>query len=125
MTELVNISVGELWDKYSILLIKQERITNKSKLYLINTEINILDKVMSKYTYKNNELFIGLKRINEELWEIEDNIRMKESSNEFDHVFIQLARSVYITNDKRCMCKKNINVLFGSTIREVKNYVKY
>ena len=80
---------------------------------------------MQKYDYLNNSLFIELKFINEQLWEIEDSIRIKELNKEFDDVFIELARNVYITNDKRCECKNNINRLFFSSIQEIKEYVKY
>ena len=125
MTEIVHISIGELWDKYSILLIKKERITDPDKLHFIHLEIDILNKNMNKYTYLNNQLFIDLKRINEQLWDIEDNIRIKELNKEFDDEFISLARNVYRVNDERANCKQNVNNSFGSQINEVKSYTKY
>jgi len=124
-TELVNISIGELWDKYSILLIKKERVKNKDKLENVNQELELLNKNMQKYNYNNDDMFINLKNINERLWDIEDTIRLKEFNKEFDEVFIQLARSVYINNDERAECKKKINLFFGSFIKEVKDYVNY
>ena len=125
MTELVNISVGELWDKYTILLIKKERITDNNKLHNINFELEFLDVNMKKYSYNDNKMFLDLKNINEQLWNIEDNIRLKELNKEFDNEFINLARNVYITNDNRAFCKQNINKFFGSSIQEIKEYTKY
>jgi len=124
-TQLINISVGELWDKYTILLIKQEKIKNTEKLKFISNEINFLDKNMKHYNYLNNDLFLNLKNVNLQLWDIEDNIRIKEFNKKFDSEFIDLARSVYITNDKRSELKTKINNLFGSEIQEVKDYIKY
>tara|TARA_B110000285_G_C15091732_1_gene599488 strand:+ start:432 stop:815 length:384 start_codon:yes stop_codon:yes gene_type:complete len=124
-TQLINISVGELWDKYTILLIKQEKIKNTEKLKFISNEINFLDKNMKHYNYLNNDLFLNLKNVNLQLWDIEDNIRIKEFNKKFDTEFIDLARSVYITNDKRSELKTKINNLFGSEIQEVKDYIKY
>jgi CHAT domain-containing protein len=125
VTEIINVSIGELWDKYTILLIKSNQIQNKDKLKSVNLEIELLNKKMQKYNYIDNPMFQELKKINEELWRIEDAIRVKESNKEFDEVFIQLARDVYITNDKRCHCKNKINDFFGSSIQEIKDYVKY
>jgi type III secretory pathway component EscV len=124
-TELINISIGELWDKYTILLIKQEKVKNLEKLEKVHTEINFLDKNMSRYDYINNELFKKLKEINIKLWNIEDKLRIKELNKEFDEEFITLARSVYVTNDMRGEYKNKINDFFGSTIYEVKDYVNY
>jgi len=125
MTEIVHISIGELWDKYSILLIKTERVTDPNKLHSIHLELDFLDKNMNKYPYLDNQLFIDLKHINEQLWDIEDHIRTKEFNKEFDEEFIQLARNIYIINDERALCKQQINSFFGSQINEVKNYKKY
>ena len=125
MTEFVHVSIGELWDKYSILLIKQNKIVDEDKLNIVATEIEYLDKAMNKYSYIEHPLFVRLKSINGQLWDIEDNIRMKESRKEFDHIFIELARCVYFTNDERAKCKKEINTAFGSLIHEVKDYIKY
>ena len=125
MTELVKISIGELWDKYSILLIKKKYINDSISLKMIDLELNFLNTNMEKYSYINNKMFIDLKKINEQLWIIEDKIRKKELNKEFDNEFIKLARNVYIINDKRAICKKNIDIFFVSSIQEVKLYVKY
>lgn len=121
----IPVSIGELWDKYTILLIKQEKIKNQEKLIHVINELNYLNKCMEKYDYKKNKLFIQLKLINENLWDIEDKIRLKEKEKYFDEDFIKLARSVYYTNDQRGEIKKEINVLFNSNIHEVKEYEKY
>ncbi len=123
--EKINVSIGELWDKYTILLIKREKISDEVKLEKINNEIKFLDKNMKKYSYQNNELFLELESINKQLWEIEDKIRIKESLELFDYEFIQLARKVYITNDNRAFIKNEINKKFNSDIYEVKEYVEY
>jgi len=120
----VPISVGELFDKYSILEIKKEKIVNPEKRKKVVTEINYLNNIINKFKL-NPELYNKLKFINTELWDIEDNIRIKEKNKEFDSEFINLARSVYITNDKRAKIKQEINHLFNSNIEEVKDYVKY
>lgn len=122
--EHIDVSIGELWDKYTILLIKKEFIKNEDKLKHILLEIELLDNNMKKYDKENN-MFIELKNINQQLWNIEDAIRIKEMNKEFDEEFITLARNVYITNDKRCICKQNINDFYGSCIQEVKEYVHY
>jgi len=80
---------------------------------------------MKKYQYENSKMFLDLQHINEQLWMIEDGIRIKELNKEFDKEFIELVRSVYIINDKRAICKKKINEVFGSTIQEIKEYTKY
>lgn len=123
--ELIKVSIGELWDKYTILLIKQEKIKNREKLKSISTEVKFLNKNMEKYNYKENELFLKLKSINLQLWEIEDKLRIKELNKDFSKEFIELARNVYIINDKRAECKRKINLFFGSAIQEIKDYVKY
>jgi len=125
MSTSVPISIGKLWDKYSILLIKKEKIKNENKLKYIETEINYLDKLMSNYSYNEDNLFLNLKNINKKLWNIEDELRIKEKNQEFDSIFIELARSVYYTNDKRAEIKKKINIKFNSDIHEVKDYIKY
>lgn len=124
-TELVNVSIGELWDKYTILLIKQEKIKNIEKLKSVSIEIQYLNENMSKYDFLTNDLFLDLKDINLRLWDIEDQLRIKEFNKEFDREFIDLARSVYITNDKRAVYKTKINNFFGSAVQEIKDYVKY
>ena len=122
--ESVSISIGELWDKYTILLLKKEK-SNKDNIHYINTELNYLDKNMKKYAYTTNELFIDLKKVNKELWDIEDHIRIKEKNQEFDNEFIELSRSVYHKNDIRADIKKKINIFFNSSIHEIKMYVDY
>lgn len=121
----IPVSIGELWDKYTILLIKKNKINDYEKLKYLNIEISLLDNFMDKYSYKNNKLFLNLKLVNETLWDIEDKLRINELNKSFDNDFIQLARSVYYTNDKRADIKKQINILFMSNIHEVKSYVKY
>ncbi len=118
-------SIGELWDKYTILLIKQSNIKNKEKLDFVNAELSHLDNLMKNYAYKDNDFFCKLKNVNKQLWDIEDRLRIKEKNKEFDNDFIDLARSVYYTNDERADVKKQINILFNSTIHEIKEYVDY
>jgi len=119
------ISFGELVDKITILTIKSERITTRSKLNNVHTELEVLQKAYEEYIGNRTdvqELKELLKKINEILWEIEDAIRVKERNKEFDDEFIELARNVYLTNDKRCMVKKEIDMLLGSHITEEKSY---
>jgi CII-binding regulator of phage lambda lysogenization HflD len=125
MSENISVSIGELWDKYSILLIKKEKIKDKLKLDYVNNEIKSLDKIMRYYPYQSNELFKNLKKVNEKLWDIEDKLRIKESLKTFDNEFIELARSVYYTNDERAEIKRNINIIYDSLIHEIKDYINY
>ena len=104
----IPVSIGELFDKYTILQIKQQRINDLNKLNMVQTELAYLKPFIDKYNL-DISLIEELKTINETLWDIEDKIRYKENSNEFDEEFIQLARSVYITNDKRSETKNKIN----------------
>ncbi len=122
MSLSIPISIGELYDKYTILLIKKEKITDINKLEHINKEIEYLHPFIKKYNLDNN-IIDNLKNINTKLWDIEDNIRIKEYKNEFDNEFIQLARLVYITNDERFRVKNQINNLVNSEIKEMKSYV--
>ena len=122
MSISIPISIGELWDKYTILLIKKDKITDISKLKHINTEIEYLYNIINKFSYKTDNLFIKLKECNLKLWNIEDNIRIKEKLKQFDSEFIQLARQVYLTNDERFNYKKLINVKYNSIINEMKSY---
>jgi len=124
------ISLGELVDKITILEIKKERIQDENKLKNVIVELNALRKVLSKCLsnkeYNNLlKLLEELKQINLKLWVIEDEIRDWERKKEFGSEFIKLARSVYFTNDERANIKKNINVLFGSTLVEEKSYNDY
>lgn len=124
---LVNVSVGELIDKFTILLIKQKKITNDEKLLKVKTEIEYLQPNIQevKDNYDINDLLEKLVLINSKLWDIEDNIRIKEKNKVFDDGFIQLARSVYFTNDERAHIKNLINEKTKSAIFEVKSYEKY
>ena len=123
MSVLVNISIGELFDKYSILLIKSEKIKNSKKLENIHKELNVLKSIKEKYN--NNDLLNQLKSINEKLWDIENEKRQKEKDKIFDNEFIELARNVYIWNDKRSEIKNKINIFFNSNILDVKEYTVY
>jgi hypothetical protein len=125
MSISVPVSIGELWDKYTILLVKNEKVKDKSKQHFIHLEIENLDLVMNNYLYQENELFLNLKKVNEALWDIEDKLRIKESLKMFDNEFIELARAVYYTNDKRAEIKRQINTEFNSMLHEVKEYVQY
>jgi len=116
----VPVSVGEVLDKISILQIKSERITDASKLANVKKELGYLSEV-ARYS-RHAELEAELKAVNSQLWEIEDRIRVKEKRQEFDDEFVALARSVYITNDKRADIKRRINVASRSTLIEEKSY---
>ena len=123
----IPISLGELVDKISILLIKEKNINDKKKLSKIREELSLLKKTLNN-TINDNSIINYLDKlaeINAKLWKIEDDIRDCERNNKFDKIFIDLARSVYITNDKRSEIKNEINKKFGSTIVEVKSYKKY
>ena len=119
---IVPVSIGELYDKYSILEIKKERITDNAKLISINKEIFYLQPFIDRYNL-SDELTNEIKAINLCLWQIEDAIREKEKRQEFDDDFIQLARSVYIKNDQRSIIKNKINTYLSSEIKDIKSYV--
>ena len=125
----INISVGELIDKITILRIKKEKIKDLEKLKIVSHELELLENSLNSFEKsKKNELenfMIELKKINQKLWTIEDDIRLLEKNKKFDDNFIELARSVYITNDKRFEIKNKINRLFSSNIEEVKSYEEY
>jgi len=127
MTALISvpISIGELWDKYSILLIKLEKIKDSNKLKFVSIEADKLRELMNQYSFETDKLFFHLKEVNTILWNIEDKIRIKEKEKMFDEEFIELARNVYYTNDKRADIKKQINIKYNSIIHEVKDYVNY
>ena len=119
------ISIGELIDKITILEIKKNKLQN-SKLEHVLKELSFLRKLMEKHQIEiTDDLFTQLKEINLTLWNIEDQIRIKEKKKEFDNIFIELARSVYFTNDKRSEIKKKINRLSNSEITEEKSYAEY
>ena len=124
-TILAPISIGELIDKITILEIKQKYMTG-IKLKNINKEIKLLKNILQEQNLEIDiDLIKNLKKINKKLWEIEDNIRIKESNQEFDEEFIKLARSVYIENDKRASIKKEINQKYNSDLVEEKSYKNY
>ena len=120
----VPISIGELYDKYTVLQIKKEKINDIDKLLYITTELTYLQPFID---HLNLELQMveKIKNVNKKLWEIEDNIRIKEEKQEFDDEFIILARLVYKTNDERFSIKTTINNKFNSKIQEIKSYPKY
>lgn len=121
------ISVGELMDKISILKIKKKNITDEKKLVFINEELQLLSSTLNAVVQDNkiNEFLDKLIEVNSKLWKIEDDIRLCERNKKFNQHFIDLAREVYITNDKRADIKLAINNHFGSTLVEVKSYIKY
>jgi hypothetical protein len=120
----IPISIGELWDKYTILLIKKERIDDAEKVKRVENEIEHLEPHVRKFAL-SAEVQDEMKSCNEKLWDIEDAIRDKELKKEFDEGFVELARSVYRTNDERSRIKDRICGLFNSEIREVKSYKDY
>lgn len=120
----VPISIGELCDKYTILQIKREKICDEIKLSKIECEINYLQPMIDDIDISLN-IINDLKEVNTTLWGIEDNIRVKESRKQYDEEFVELARSVYFTNDIRFDIKNKINSLYNSVIFEVKSYEKY
>ena len=125
---LVEVSVGELLDKISILEIKKEKIKDDDKLKFINDEYKVLKSEFDqkvKNDDKLTKLHQSLKEINSELWIIEDDKRMCEKNSDFGEKFIQVSRDVHFMNDKRAKIKSKINQLSGSNIREVKQYTKY
>ena len=124
----VPISVGELFDKISILEIKTKKIKDKSNLKIIKFELLELKRIIKnkKLNKSFNKIqYQKLLKINNRLWSIEDNKRKYEVTKKFDKKFIELARKVYLLNDKRAEIKNKININSGSRIREVKSYKKY
>ena len=121
------ISLGELVDKISILMVKQKNIDDKNKVDQVNKELDFLKQTLNKHVTKDEiqSYLDDLIEINSKLWVIEDDIRDCERNKKFDQIFIDLARSVYFTNDKRANIKLNINKVFGSELVEVKSYEKY
>ena len=124
----VPVSPGEVLDKITILEIKSERMSDPEKVANVKVELALLQKTWADSVSEDsviNDLHAQLKEINEALWEIEDNIRDKERAREFDKRFIELARSVYFTNDRRSKIKKDLNLHLGSEIIEEKSYQDY
>ena len=125
---LIEISAGELLDKLSILEIKLNKIKNPSLLQEIKKEYDTLNKTKNNNINSSNEidiLYKNLKETNEKLWDIENEKRLCEKNSDFNDRFIQLARDVYIVNDKRSKIKLEINKILGSNIKEVKQYTQY
>jgi len=122
----IEVSNGELVDKVSILKIKLERISSARKRANIQKEFDLLQAKMAAIDVtEESEFFRSLMEINTRLWDIEDQIRVKESRGEFDDAFIQLARQVYFQNDRRSQVKREINIQTGSAIIEEKEYAQY
>ena len=125
---LVEVSVGELLDKISILEIKKEKIKNQEKLKFITDEYNILKAELNKnikLDEKLSSLFNSLRDINSKLWIIEDEKRMCEKKSDFGEKFVKLSRDIHLLNDKRANIKLDINNHTGSKIKEIKEYTAY
>ena len=125
---LVEIGIGELVDKITILQIKVERIEDNEKLINIRHELNLLTQTRDRALPASEpmqRLTDSLRQVNESLWQIEDDIRACEAEKDFGDRFIELARAVYITNDRRAELKKEINVLTGSNVVEEKSYTEF
>jgi len=124
----VPVSPGEVLDKITILEIKSERMSDPEKVTNVRRELALLQETWSSNIRDSEtiqKLHARLKEINETLWEIEDDIRDKERAREFDERFIELARAVYVTNDRRSQVKKELNLHLGSEIVEEKSYQDY
>jgi hypothetical protein len=121
----IKVSIGEIVDKLSILNIKKNNIADESKLFNIISEYDYLYDVVFNQLKIESDDFNNLLLVNESLWKIEDDIRDKERDKVFDIEFIELARSVYTTNDKRAEIKKEINLKYGSLFVEEKSYSNY
>ncbi|MDQ3286974.1 MAG: DUF6165 family protein [Pseudomonadota bacterium] len=125
---LVPVSFGELLDKIAILQIKSERMNDEAKLANVRHELSALEKTWMVHPAAGNDIVrlrSELKAVNERLWEIEDDIRLKEKAQAFDDDFIRLARSVYFENDERARIKREINTALGSEYVEEKSYQDY
>lgn len=127
VTMKIEVSIGEIVDKLSILQIKKLNILDEEKLINVKKEYDyLLQVVESDLNFStSDELYRELFMTNKKLWDIEDKIRDKERSKSFDEEFIELARSVYFTNDERSKIKKNINIKYGSNFVEEKSYKEY
>lgn len=129
MSEIhVPVSFGELLDKIAILQIKSERMSDPAKLANVRNELNALEATWMAHPAAGKDILrlrAELKAVNERLWEIEDDIRLKEKAQAFDQEFIRLARAVYFENDERARIKKDINLALGSAYVEEKSYQDY
>ena len=125
----IEVSNGEILDKITILVIKSKMITDPTKLKNINNELDELKPFLDIVGYESNttvnSLVKELESVNEKLWNVEDKLRDKERSKQFDDEFIKLARDVYFTNDERARIKKNLNEVTNSKLVEEKSYQKY
>ena len=123
------LSVGEVIDKLTILEIKLIKVKDENKLKFVKSEKLLLEQKLNNLKIYDNNALLKLKNklfeINSKLWEIEDKIRIFEKEKTFDDDFVALARSVYITNDKRFEVKNEINLLFNTSLREIKDYQEY
>ncbi len=125
---LSEITAGELFDKISILEIKLEKIKDKNNLVEINKEYKMLKNAQNfnvEITDKIEKLFKEIKEVKTNLWNIEDKLRICEKNKDYGKNFIELARAVYLNNDKRSIIKLEINKILGSNIKEIKQYVSY
>ena len=125
----IEVSNGEILDKITILVIKSKKITDLTKLKNINNELDELKPFLDVVNYESNStvnsLVKELESVNEKLWNVEDKLRDKERSKQFDDEFIKLARDVYFTNDERAKIKKHLNEVTNSKLVEEKSYQKY
>jgi len=122
---LIEVSIGEIVDKLSILQIKLENITDEAKLVNIKKEFDYLYNIVFKDLKMQLDDYQRLLNINKQLWDIEDDIRDEERAKRFEDRFIELARAVYVTNDERSRIKKDINIKYGSDFVEEKSYQDY
>jgi hypothetical protein len=128
MTITTEVSLGEFLDKLTILEIKSERIRDGGKLVNIRKELDLLTRTWARSPFAGRDIAAPLRRlkaVNENLWDIEDRIRLKERDGAFDAEFIELARAVYIRNDERAAVKRELNQLLGSELIEEKSYADY
>ena len=123
----IPVSVGEIIDKLSILRVKKTKIKDELKLEFINKEFELLYNLSSTYlnSFEIETIYHDLVKVNSNLWDVEDKLRIFESEQKFDSEFVSLARKVYFINDERFRLKNEINLITNSEIREVKDYVKY
>jgi hypothetical protein len=123
----MKVPLGDAFDKMTILEIKAQNVSDNDKKININNELSYIKEKLNKYfeSTELKDLYKDLKDVNQALWDIEDSIRLKEKDKSFDQGFIDLARSVYVTNDKRAVIKKEINILLNSEFVEEKIYEKY
>jgi len=121
----IEVSNGEIVDKLTIIEIKLKHIKDTDKRKNLQAEYNVLNEAVAKIIDKNHEYYKELLKINQELWDIEDHIRDLEREKDFGDDYIQTARSVYFTNDRRSDVKRSINEMTGSNLVEEKSYEKY